>query len=537
MPWSISNVAPSGVVTDDLARGAAVAVALVGRLAASVGAVGGTLRRGVAGREARGHAGVTLVVRDVGGQDLPERLLRLRDDDAVLGALRPGDRRHDRGQVELEVLAVARLGLVGPGLEPHALLLGVRLDERDRLGRAAGEAQVLEGHLVDREDRAGRAELGAHVADRGAVGQGDGRDALAVELDELADHSVLAQHLGDREDDVGGGGAGRDGAGELEADDARDEHRDGLAEHGRLGLDAADAPAEHPEAVDHRGVAVGADTGVGVGDAVSDHDGAGEVLDVDLVHDAGARRDHLEVVERGLAPAQELVALLVALVLDGDVALERVGAAEHVDDHRVVDDQLGRGERVDLGRVAAELGDRLAHGGEVDDTGHTGEVLHDHAGRGELDLGVGVGVLVPPADSPDVVGGDVRTVLGAQQVLEEHLEAVGQRLAPLDRREPVDLVGLLTHLERAVGVEAVRAGHRGSLQVVRHRAIPVIYLDVKISNHTGSVGSSLCRAVPTREIVSSEVGRAVAQAGTNRATHSTWWVIGKASSARRPSSR
>jgi hypothetical protein len=34
---------------------------------------------------------------------------------------------------------------------------------------------------------------------------------------------------------------------------------------------------------------------------------------------------------------------------------------------------------------------------------------------------------------------------------------------------------------------------------VRRRAIPVIYLDVKISNHTGSVPSSLCRGVPTRE--------------------------------------
>ena len=32
-------------------------------------------------------------------------------------------------------------------------------------------------------------------------------DAGAVELDELADHAVLAQHLGDREHQVGGGRA------------------------------------------------------------------------------------------------------------------------------------------------------------------------------------------------------------------------------------------------------------------------------------------------------------------------------------------
>ena len=148
---------------------------------------------------------------------------------------------------------------------PHALLLGVGLDQRDGLLRPAGEAQVGQRLLVDREDRAGRAVLRAHVADGGAVGERDVGDAGAVELDELADDALLAQQLGDGEDEVGGGGAGRQLAGELEADDLRDEHRHRLAEHRGLGLDAADAPAEHAQAVDHRGVRVGADEGVGVG--------------------------------------------------------------------------------------------------------------------------------------------------------------------------------------------------------------------------------------------------------------------------------
>ena len=71
--------------------------------------------------------------------------------------------------------------------------------------------------------------------------------------------SVTRQHQ------VGGGRALGQRAGEAEADDLRDQHRDRLAEHRRLGLDAADAPAEHAQAVDHRGVRVGADQGVGVG--------------------------------------------------------------------------------------------------------------------------------------------------------------------------------------------------------------------------------------------------------------------------------
>ena len=66
----------------------------------------------------------------------------------------------------------------------------------------------------------------------------------------------------------------------------------------------------------------------------------GQVLDVHLVHDAGAGRHHLEVVEGALAPAQELVALTVAFVFDVDVALKRVRLSEQISDHRVVDHEL-----------------------------------------------------------------------------------------------------------------------------------------------------------------------------------------------------
>ncbi len=254
-----------------------------------------------------------------------ELLLRVGELDAVLRAARAGDRRHDRGEVELEVLAVVGLAR---RVVPERLALRVRLDERDLLLGPPGEPQVVEGDVVDREDRGGRTELGAHVADGRAVRERHLADALAVELDELADHAVPAQHLRDGEHDVRRGHAGGDRAGQPEADDLGDEHRDGLAEHRGLGLDAADAPAEHAEAVHHRGVRVGADERVGVGLQAA-LDGSrvgdpGEVLDVHLVHDAGARRDDLEVVERGLAPAEELVALAVALVLDLHVALEGV---------------------------------------------------------------------------------------------------------------------------------------------------------------------------------------------------------------------
>jgi len=141
-------------------------------------------------------------------------------------------------------------------------------------------------------------------------------------------------------------------------------------------------PAEHAEPVDHRGVAVGADERVGVGiPRVVNKDDARQVLDIDLVDDAGAGRDDGEVVERALSPAQELVALAVALVFEFDVAAEGIRGTEEVGDDAVVDDELGRRQRVDLRRLAAEITHRLAHGREVDDARHSGEVLHDHPRR------------------------------------------------------------------------------------------------------------------------------------------------------------
>ena len=50
-------------------------------------------------------------------------------------------------------------------------------------------------------------------------------------------------------------------------------------------------------------------------------DDARQVLDVDLVDDAGFGRHDAEIAERRLAPAQEHVALAVALVLELGVQL------------------------------------------------------------------------------------------------------------------------------------------------------------------------------------------------------------------------
>jgi hypothetical protein len=115
-------------------------------------------------------------------------------------------------------------------------------------------------------------------------------------------------------------------------------------------------------------------------------DDAGEVFEVDLVADAHSGGNGGEVVKRGLAPLEEGIALAVAGELECGVEVVGVGGAELVDLDRVVDDQFGGLQRVDLFGVAAKGLHGVAHGGEVDDGGNAGEVLHKHAGGHVGDL-------------------------------------------------------------------------------------------------------------------------------------------------------
>ena len=101
-------------------------------------------------------------------------------------------------------------------------------------------------------------------------------------------------------------------------------------------------------------------------------DGAGQIFEIDLVADAGAGRHDAEIAEGRLAPAQELVALAVALELAPDIGAEGIGAAVGIHHHRMVDDEVHGVYRVDFLRVAAEPGHGVAHGGEIDHRRHAG---------------------------------------------------------------------------------------------------------------------------------------------------------------------
>ena len=179
--------------------------------------------------------------------------------------------------------------------------------------------------------------------------------------------------------------------------------------------------------------------------------------------DAGARRHDAEIVEGRLAPAQEPVALAVALVFELDVLGEGARVAEVVDHDRVVDDQVDRDQRVDPLGVAAERDHRVAHRREIDHRRHAGEILHQHARRAEGDLAVALLGGQPGGHGADVVDADRAAVFAAQQVLQQHLQREGQArdvgeavLLGLGQAEIV--VGLAADGERAARFEAVERG-------------------------------------------------------------------------------
>ena len=227
----------------------------------------------------------------------------------------------------------------------------------------------------------------------------------------------------------------------------RDEHRDGLPQRGRLGLDAAHAPSEHADAVGGGGMRVGAHEGieacgldVACREGVGPHDAA-EALDVQLVADAAAGRDDLDVVEGAACPLEEGEALAVAVGLDALVRLARrgdlrprgelrVGAGcgddvlGMVGDDRMVDDERAGDPGVHQCGICSALRRLIAHGGEVHEHGHAGEILEEHAGGHERDLvtrsprearvddraGEALGFLVGPGVAHDVLEQDAEGI-------------------------------------------------------------------------------------------------------------------------------
>ena len=185
------------------------------------------------------------------------------------------------------------------------------------------------------------------------------------------------------EHDVGRGDASGRRAVEPHANKFRFRDHVGLAEHDGLDLDAADAPAEHAERIDHRRVRVPADCKIGKGQRgcvrlVKQRDG-GDLLQMDLVDDAGTGRKHLQALERALGPLEKLVALAVALELAREVDRFGIRRRVRIDLQRVVHHEGDRHAGIDFFRIAAAARHLRAQRREVHQHGNAGGVGQDNA--------------------------------------------------------------------------------------------------------------------------------------------------------------
>ena len=222
----------------------------------------GAVGQGSRGAEAVGRDIKSACIGDC-GQGGEEALFDFVEGLVVMGFLGAGDGRGNSGEVQFDHPRIEGIRRIAIQKEP--LESGIAFDE-GAVGRgAASHAQVGNGFSVHGEKASRGTVFWRHIGEHGAVGQGEAGDAGTKILDELSDNIFLPQELGHDEGEVGGGNARAEGAGETHTVNDGGEQGDGLAQHGGLGLDAANTPAKDAKTVNHSGVRIGTNKGVGIG--------------------------------------------------------------------------------------------------------------------------------------------------------------------------------------------------------------------------------------------------------------------------------
>ena len=312
------------------------------------------------------------------------------------------------------------------------LLFAVPLHALHDFRRTSGALEIVQCLAIHREETHGGPILRRHVRDRRPIGQPQGLESVAKELHEPSHHAVLAQHLGHDQYEIGGRGALRQAAGELHPHHLGQLHEIRLPQHHRLGLDAAHAPTHHAHAVDHRGVGVGAHQRIRICHRLAvtplQQNDTGEVLQVHLVDDAGAGRNDGEIVECLLRPPQQSVALGVAFHLPLDVQLERPGCAKEIHLDRVIDDEIGLNEWVDLVGVTTHPNHGIAHCRKIHHRRHSGEVLEYDAPRHVRHFATAVGLRFPAAHQGYLVIRDDAVAVVPQHVFQQNANRVRQHV-------------------------------------------------------------------------------------------------------------
>ena len=249
---------------------------------------------------------------------------------------RAGHAWNDAGNVEFDDLRVVDVSVLRNSPQPLGAV--IRFHDFALFRTAASAAEVIDGGLINSEESHSGAVFRGHVSQSGAVGHAEGLCSWAEKLDEFAYHFGFAEQFGDAQHQIGGGDTWLQGARQVDADDFRHEESHGLPQHAGFGFNAADAPADNAQTIDHGGVRISADQRVWVENTVFFQHAFGEVFQVHLVDDADAGRHDFERIEGLFAPLQKLVAFAVAVKFEVEIAAEGVAGTGEIHLDRVVHD-------------------------------------------------------------------------------------------------------------------------------------------------------------------------------------------------------
>src|SRR5579859_7067534 len=284
------------------------------------------------------------ISREVICVDRTEGLAQFLQGHAILRTTRPCQARLNTAEVQFK--QVIKLWLRALICTEEPLLLRVTLHQIYKLLIASGITHIAQCLGINWEEGRGGAKFRRHIRDGGPISQCQIAQAGTSKFYELANHSSFTQHLCDSQYQVGRRHSLGQRPGQAHPNDFRREQIQRLPQQYSFRFDAAYAPAQHAQAINHGGVRVGADQRVGEGCRFAVlflcHDNGGQIFQVHLVADTSPRRHDAEVAEGLLTPAQQGVSLTIALVFTFNIAIKRERGAKRVHLHGVVDHQVCR---------------------------------------------------------------------------------------------------------------------------------------------------------------------------------------------------
>ena len=322
---------------------------------------------------------------------------------------------------------------------------------------ASGQFQIIDGLRVDGEHGGSRAELRRHVGNGRAVADGQASCALAEKFDKRPDHAFFAQKLGQCQHNIRRGNARLTFARQLHADNIRQAHHGRASQHHRFRFQTAHAHGNHAQRIDVRRMRVRSDAGIGERHAVFDLDDGRHFFQIDLVHDAVARRNHVHIFKSGFRPVDKVETVFVAPVFNFAVFAERiriVAAAFHR--QRVVDDKLRLHHRIHFGRIAALLCNRIAQARQIHQRGLPQNIVAHHP-RG-IPRKIDFLLAFYQLDQPALQRRQIDFVRAVDQVLRQNAARVRQLVVRAG-------LNVLTRRTRVV-VFQIRTGQRFAVTLV-----------------------------------------------------------------------